>query len=176
MLITSFPPVISPISTVLILGSMPGQKSLCLQQYYAHARNHFWRLMADLVGVPQEVDYAERIERLAEIGVALWDSLRACERPDSSLDSRIVVETEEPNDFSELLKTYPTIRAICFNGKKSERVFRKRVLDGITPSIRQRLDIISLPSTSPANAGYTYEQKLARWRVILDYLPVGQAS
>lgn len=176
MPITSFPPIISSISTVLILGSMPGEMSLRLQQYYAHPRNIFWRIMEDLTGIPAQADYAERAKRLAPTGIALWDSLKACERPDSSLDSRIVVETEEPNDFSELLKTYPTIRAICFNGKKSERVFRKRVLDGITPSIRQRLDIISLPSTSPANAGYTYEQKLARWRVILDYLPVGQAS
>lgn len=171
MLITSFPPIISRNSTVLILGSMPGQKSLLLQQYYAHPRNYFWRLMDDLVAVPAGAPYTERVERLKETGIALWDSLEYCERPRSSLDSRIVAETEVANDFPALFATNPAIHAICFNGKKSEQVFRKRVLPGIADSVLQRLDLISLPSTSPANAGFTYAQKLDRWRVIIDYLP-----
>lgn len=170
MMVTSFPPIISPTSTALILGSMPGEMSLRRQQYYAHPRNHFWPIMEDLVGVPARAPYLERVERLAETGVALWDSLKACVRP-GSLDTSIVPDTEEPNDFLSLLEAHPAIRAICFNGKKSEQVFRKHVLPALPAAVIARLDLIGLPSTSPANAGYTYQQKLARWRVILEYLP-----
>ena len=171
MLVTSFPPIITPASTVLILGSMPGEMSLRLQQYYAHPRNHFWPIIEDLVGVPANAPYEERVERLKKTGVALWDSLMACVRPDSSLDSRIVPETEEPNDFLSLLAAHRAIRAVCFNGKKSEQVFRKRVLPAIPAAALDRLDLIGLPSTSPANASFTYAQKLERWRIIKDYLP-----
>lgn len=170
MLVASFPPIITVDSSVLILGSMPGAMSLRLQQYYAHPRNHFWLIMEDLTGVPARAGYAERTERLAATGIALWDSLMVCVRP-GSLDASIVPETEEPNDFSTLLNTHRAIRAICFNGKKSEQVFRKRVLPDLPAAVTQRLAFHSLPSTSPANAGYTYAQKLERWRVILDYLP-----
>lgn len=170
MLLSSFPPVITLQSTVLLLGSMPGEMSLRRQQYYAHPRNHFWPIMEDLLGVPARAPYLERVERLAETGVALWDSLKACVRP-GSLDTSIVPDTEEPNDFLSLLETHPAIRAICFNGKKSEQVFRKHVLPALPGALLERLDLIGLPSTSPANAGYTYQQKLARWRVIVEYLP-----
>lgn len=170
MLVTSFSPIITPASTVLILGSMPGTMSLRLQQYYAHPRNYFWRIIEDLTGVPAEAPYSVRVERLKETGIALWDSLEACVRP-GSLDANIVVETEQPNDFAELLKTHLAIRAICFNGQKSEQVFRRQVLPTIPTDVLQQIDLIGLPSTSPANASLTYEQKLARWRVIAEYLP-----
>lgn len=161
MLVTSFPPIITPASTVLILGSMPGEMSLRLQQYYAHPRNHFWPIIEDLTGVPARAPYPERVGRLAESGVALWDSLKACVRP-GSLDTSIVPDTEEPNDFLSLLAAHPAIRAICFNGKKSEQVFHKRVLPTIPAASLDRLDLIGLPSTSPANASFTYAQKLER--------------
>ncbi|MBP6016096.1 MAG: DNA-deoxyinosine glycosylase [Candidatus Promineofilum sp.] len=170
MLVVSFPPIITANSSLLILGSMPGAMSLRRQQYYAHPRNHFWPIMEDLTGVPAGAEYPQRVERLADTGIALWDSLMACVRP-GSLDASIVAETEEPNDFLALLSAHPAIRAICFNGKKSEQVFRKRVLPDLPATVSQRLAFHSLPSTSPANAGFTYEQKLARWRVILEYLP-----
>lgn len=170
MLITSFPPVIAPYSTVLILGSMPGEMSLRRQQYYAHPRNLFWRFMEDLTGVSAQAEYAERVERLAQTGIALWDSLEYCVRP-GSLDTSIVTGTEVPNDFAALLAKHPAIRAICFNGKKSEQVFRRRVMPSLPVSTLDRLDLIGLPSTSPANASFTYAQKLDRWRVLLAYLP-----
>lgn len=170
MLLVSFPPVISPAASVLILGSMPGAMSLRLKQYYAHPRNSFWRIMDDLVGVPAGANYSQRIALLAETGIALWDSLKYCVRS-GSLDVDIVAKTEKPNNFPKLLHAHPTIRAVCFNGKKSEQVFRKKVIPSLPATVLDRLDFIGLPSTSPANAGYTYEQKLARWRVILDYLP-----
>lgn len=170
-MVTSFPPVITPASTVLILGSMPGEMSLRMVQYYAHPRNHFWRFMEDLTGVSTQAEYAQRIEHLKQTGVALWDSLKECERPRGSADSAIVAGTEVPNDFPALLAKHTAIRAIGFNGKKSEQVFRKHVLSTIPAAVLGRFDLLSLPSTSPANASITYDQKLARWRIILDYLP-----
>ena len=169
-MVTSFPPIVSPASTVLILGSMPGEMSLRMQQYYAHPRNHFWPIIEELTGVPARAPYPERVERLEETGIALWDSLKYCVRP-GSLDASIIAGTEEPNEIPALLMAQPTIRAVYFNGKKSEQVFRKHVLPAIPADVLYRLDLIGLPSTSPANASFTYEQKLARWRVVLDYLP-----
>lgn len=173
MLVTSFPPVTSPTAAVLILGSMPGVMSLRRQQYYAHPRNQFWPIIEALTGVPAGVPYAERVERLAGAGIALWDSLKACVRP-GSLDADILPDSEVPNEVPDLLASHPTIRAVFFNGKKSEQVFRRLVLSDIPAAVVERVDLIGLPSTSPANAGFTFEQKLDRWRVILDYLPTSQ--
>lgn len=174
-MVTSFPPGITPASTVLILGSMPGEMSLRMQQYYAHPRNHFWTIMNDLVSVPAQAPYPERVERLAQTGIALWDSLKACVRP-GSLDASIVPGTEEPNDFLSFLGDHPAIRAVCFNGKKSEQVFRRQVLPALPAAILPRIHLVSLPSTSPANASFSYEQKVTRWRVIIDYLPVASRN
>lgn len=175
MLLSSFPPLVAPNAAVLILGSMPGQMSLRQQQYYAHPHNHFWRIMGDLVGVSPALPYEERTRRLTRAGVALWDSLKHCERP-GSLDASIVAETEVPNDFATLLAGHPAIGAICFNGQKSEQAFRRHALPGLPDALIAGRDLIRLPSTSPANARLTYEQKLARWRVILDYLPTPLAG
>jgi hypoxanthine-DNA glycosylase len=150
---------------------MPGGESLRRRQYYAHPRNHFWPIMGDLVGVDPAAPYAERVRQLLDAGIALWDSLQYCERPASSLDAHIKVETEVPNDFAALLADYPSIHAIGFNGKKSEQVFRARAQPAIPGDRLRTIEFHSLPSTSPANAGLAYEQKLDRWRVILAYLP-----
>ena len=169
-LLSSFAPAIGGNPIVLILGSMPGEVSLRLGQYYAHPRNLFWQLMSDLVDVPPSLVYDERIRALGDRGIALWDSLKHCQRP-GSLDQHIVRVTEVPNDFMALLTEHPTIRAIAFNGKKSESAFRRHVQPSLPQAMVGKLDFQGLPSSSPANAGLTYEQKLARWRVILDYLP-----
>lgn len=170
MLVTSFTPVISPAATVLILGSMPGVVSLRQQQYYAHPRNQFWPIIEALTGVPAQAPYDERVARLTQAGVALWESLKACVRP-GSLDAAIILDTEVPNEIPDLLADHPAIRAVCFNGKKSEQVFRRLILPDIPASVVERVDLIGLPSTSPANASFTFEQKLERWRVIVGYLP-----
>jgi hypoxanthine-DNA glycosylase len=172
-ILASFPPVITPASAVLILGSMPGTLSLRRRQYYAHPRNLFWPIMGDLVGVPVAAAYSERVAHLAQSGIALWDSLKYCQRRPGSLDADIVAGTEEPNDFATLLAEHRGIRAIAFNGKKSEQVFRQQALPAIPAALVEQLALIGLPSTSPANASLTYEQKLDRWRVILTYLPAG---
>lgn len=159
-LVYSFPPVVSPNSKVLILGSMPGEISLKANQYYAHPRNAFWRVMGELVGAGQTLPYQERLAVLDDAGIALWDSLRACTRP-GSLDSAI--RDEEANDFATLFASFPEITHVFFNGAKSEAAFRRRAL----PTLNDPKQVFArLPSTSPAHAGMTFDTKVERWRAV----------
>lgn len=156
----SFPPVVSRNSKVLILGSMPGEVSLKAAQYYAHPRNAFWRIMGELFGAGLSLPYQERLVVLNGAGIALWDSLRACTRP-GSLDSAI--RDEEANDFTALFTSFPKITHVFFNGAKSEAAFRRHVLPTLARS--QRV-FARLPSTSPAHAGMTFDEKVKRWRAV----------
>ena len=166
MILSSFPPVVKPGATMLILGSMPGSRSLKVGQYYAHPHNFFWPFMAEIYGVDRELPYIERLERLQAAGVALWDTLKECER-EGSLDNDIVTATEVPNDFAWLLTTYPTIRRICFNGAKSATAFGRLVLPTLAQNIREVLTLTPLPSTSPANRTIATADKLERWQKAL---------
>jgi double-stranded uracil-DNA glycosylase len=166
MRLTSFPPVITQNATVLILGSMPGSRSLRAGQYYAHPHNLFWPFMAEIFGVETATPYTERLKTLQAAGVALWDVLKECER-EGSLDTAIVPASELPNDFGWLLTTYPTIQRICFNGSKATIAFTRLVLPTLDPSIREALTLIPLPSTSPANRSIPPSVKLARWQAAL---------
>ena len=165
--VRSFEPIIGQHPRVVILGSMPGVASLEAMQYYAHPRNAFWPIMGELFGFDYAVDYEDRIWRIESLPIVLWDSLKACYRP-GSLDSSIDDATAEANDFAWLLRQHPRIRAFVFNGATSEKYFRKLAL----PRLQQagRIDFIRMPSTSPANAGLSFEQKLDAWRRILEYL------
>ncbi len=157
-----FAPSISPDCHTLILGSMPGISSLEQQQYYAHPQNRFWPLMVRLLGheaVPSV--YGERLQMLLQHHIALWDSIDTCSR-DGSLDSAI--KNEQGNDFTALLKEYPRIKTICFNGGKSAQVFKR-----CNKALLTRNDIAfhALPSTSPANARWSLEMLAEAWgRVI----------
>ncbi|WP_243633697.1 DNA-deoxyinosine glycosylase [Motiliproteus coralliicola] len=162
----SFAPVIDVGAKLLILGSMPGQRSLQQQQYYAHPRNAFWPIMAELLGFDAELPYAERLARLQRHGIALWDVLAECRRP-GSLDSSIVEQSIRPNDFAALLDLHPTIEAIFFNGAKAEQAFNRYVLKGL-PDHLQQLPRQRLPSTSPAHAAMKLAQKSHCWRQQLD--------
>ena len=159
-----FPPVARKDAETLILGSLPGQKSLQMQQYYAHPQNAFWKLMAAIFETEPTADYAARKQLLLRHRVALWDVLAAAERP-GSLDSSIVHASAEANDFRGFLVEHPRIRRIFFNGRKSEEIFRKRVLPRIADDFPD-LVYQGLPSTSPAHAGMSFDKKLARWRAI----------
>ena len=170
MLLTSFPPIISAHATVLVLGSMPGQRSLAQNQYYAHPQNQFWPLMAALCDVDLHLPYAERIAKLNCAGIALWDVLQHCER-EGSLDARIVAATEVPNDFQDVLDQHTRLRALCFNGQKAQKAFMRHVKPLLKPATLERLDLLALPSTSPANANLTLSAKLNQWLAILRYLP-----
>ena len=163
----SFEPVIGQQPRVIILGSMPGVASLEAVQYYAHPRNAFWPIIGELFGFEHEDDYETRIQQIEALPIILWDSLKACHRP-GSLDSNIDDATAEANDFPWLLRQHPQIRAIFCNGATSEKYFRKLALPAIPEP--HGFELIRMPSTSPANAGMNFEQKLAAWRRLLDYL------
>lgn len=167
----SFPPIATKKSRVLILGSMPGIKSLEMQQYYAHPQNAFWPVMAALFNMPVET-YAQRIALIKENNLALWDVLKCCERH-GSLDTRIDNKTIEVNDFASFFKKHPAITHVFFNGAKSEQEFRKRGLPELPESLRKRLILKRLPSTSPAMASLSKSKKFYAWaavrRAVLTY-------
>jgi len=156
----SFPPVADRNARILILGSMPGQRSLDAQQYYAHPHNTFWKIMGELTGAQPQLPYEQRLEKLMQAGIALWDVLQTCERK-GSLDADI--KHEQANDFSTFLANHPHITHVYFNGGKAEQSFRKFVLkEQPLPELKLR----RLPSTSPAHAGMPYEAKLSEWRIL----------
>ncbi len=160
MSLRSFPPAVSKGVRVLVLGSMPGVESLRQQQYYAHPRNAFWPIMGRLFGFSPALPYEQRLEALNRAGVALWDSLAGCERS-GSLDSNI--REPVPNDIPGLLEQYPEIHAVFCNGTASYQFLKKYhgPLFG-----RPDLVIRQLPSTSPAAAIYSFEQKLKCWTAV----------
>ena len=159
--IRSFAPIADRRARVLILGSMPGIRSLQARQYYAHPQNAFWRILCDLMGIDRSAPYQKRIRTLKSARIALWDVLHSCMR-DGSLDTRI--ETEVANDFDAFFARHPGITHVFFNGAKAETSFRRHVHGWIDT----RLRYARLPSTSPAHASMPYPRKLAAWRVILD--------
>ena len=141
----------------LILGSFPGEASLAAGQYYAHPRNQFWRLLSavlddDLVTLP----YEARLQRLAHHRIGLWDVIDACRR-EGSLDAAI--RDARAADFSVLHRGFPSLRTIAFNGKTSGRFVPQFDAAGFRTLV--------LPSSSPANAQLTFEQKLVKWRALL---------
>ena len=154
----SFPPVADENATLLILGSMPGQRSLQMQQYYAHPHNTFWQIMGEIAGACPALPYDERLLRLKVAGIALWDVLHSCQR-EGSLDSEIT--KEEANDFTAFFANHPGITQIFFNGAKAEQSFKRFVQAKQT---LPPLHMMRLPSTSPAHAGIHYEEKLNVWR------------
>jgi len=165
--IRGFPPISRPDARVLILGSMPSRESLARRQYYAHPRNAFWPILTALLGI-EETSYAARAKRVTQRGVAVWDVLQACSRP-GSLDSAIDERSLVPNDFASFFVDHARLRMVFFNGAKAEAIYRKHVLPGLYRAAAE-LPLQRLPSTSPAHASMTLEQKLAAWRVLLDYV------
>ena len=159
--IFSFPPIIDESSEILILGSIPGQKSLEKQEYYAHPQNKFWRIIFELFNEIFTTDYTKKIQILEKHHIALWDVIDTCERK-GSLDSEI--RNEEANKIEELLHNYPNIKAIFCNGQKSYKNLQKILSKDF------HLPIIALPSTSPAHASLRYEEKLKSWKMVLNYL------
>ncbi len=165
--VQSFAPIIGTDPRIIVVGSMPGVASLEAVQYYAHPRNAFWPIMGQLFGIDHRASYRSRVRQLEGLPLILWDTLQACHRR-GSLDSNIDADSVRANDFAGLLGEFPAIRAIVFNGATAEKYFRRLVV----PQLPNALDIelIKMPSTSPAHAGMSFEQKLADWRRLLDYL------
>jgi hypoxanthine-DNA glycosylase len=143
---------------LLVLGSFPGVASLKAQQYYAHPRNHFWPILSAIwclegADALQNRPYVERLPVVRRHGLAIWDVYAACQR-EGSLDSAIAAA--ELNDLTGLIQRVPTLQAIAHNGGESARHMK------ITASLG--LPVSKLPSTSPANASWSFERKLAAWR------------
>lgn len=157
-----FAPVVDARTTLLILGSLPGEKSLALQEYYGNRQNRFWALMSEVTGVRLvPLAYPERLQALRARGVGLWDVVAEARRP-GSLDSQI--RAHAGNDLVALAQRLPALRAIAFNGGTAARLGRKALGEPVSG-----LALVDLPSSSPA---YTlaYLEKLSAWRPLSHYL------
>lgn len=156
----SFPALLPEKPQILILGSMPGEKSLQQQQYYAHPHNLFWPLISLVCGVSPPDTYEARVQLLQRHHIALWDVCHSCLRQ-GSLDTAI--REAQPNPIRELLQQYPELQLIAFNGQKAAGLFRKYFKDIAVP-------LLVLPSTSPANAGKSRSEKEKQWLELRKYL------
>lgn len=158
--ISSFPPLIDEQSEILILGSIPGVKSLEMQQYYAHPQNKFWKIILELLNEEFTEDYPKRIEILKKHHIALWDVIDSCERK-GSLDSEI--KNEEANQIGKLLEGHPNVKVIFCNGGKSYKSLQKLL------GKSYKLPIFLMPSTSPLHT-ISFEKKFKEWEKILEFL------
>ncbi len=161
----AFPPIATKDARILILGSLPGEASLRRGEYYGKKENAFWKIMGTLVGASPELPYAERTQRLKEKNIALWDVCARAKRK-GSLDSNIEPSSIVANDFRSFFKTHKKIELVCFNGQPAERLFRRYVRPSLSPAVAALPHVI-LPSTSPAYARMSLQEKLARWREII---------
>lgn len=160
------PAVVDARSRVLILGMLPGDESLRRQQYYAHPRNAFWPILAELTGEVLPEAYPDRLHLALEHGFALWDVLHAAERR-GSLDAAI--RNPQPNDFTSLLRQWPAICVLAFNGAGPHAAYRRHIAKVGGPYAG--LAVVDLPSSSPAHARQL-EDKAASWAAALaPYLP-----
>jgi hypoxanthine-DNA glycosylase len=159
--VVGFDPVINKKSKILILGTMPGAESLKKQEYYAFSRNIFWKIIGEILNKNVPGDYKIRKKLLLDHKIAFWDVCKSCYRP-GSLDADI--KDAVPNDLEKLITDYPEIKTIAFNGQEAAKLFGKHFgsLSGIK--------LLSLPSTSPANAAIPYEDKLTKWSGIKQHI------
>lgn len=158
MIKRAFDPVVDAETRLLILGSLPGDASLKAGQYYGHPQNAFWRLTGGAIGRDlAALPYPERLETLKSAGVGLWDVIARAVRP-GSLDQAI--REAEAADLKRLVAELPRLRAVAFNGGTASRIGR-RSLAGV-----EGIDLIDLPSSSPAHATLSFADKAAAWSVL----------
>ncbi|MFT4726711.1 MAG: TDG/mug DNA glycosylase family protein [Granulosicoccus sp.] len=189
----SLPPIMGTQVHTLILGTVPGQASLKAKQYYAHPRNAFWPIMMAIVGnrktgteglnfnlsaplsyeLAKSLDYRHRCQQLRDHGYAVWDVLASCTRP-GSLDSKIVKDSEQPNNIAKLAHIHPELTCIVCNGRTAEKLFKRHITKALPRPVRIQgtkgdkpppnvIRLISLPSTSPAMASLTLAKKYQVW-------------
>ncbi|MBV6878864.1 DNA-deoxyinosine glycosylase [Epilithonimonas ginsengisoli] len=154
--INSFPPIVDQDSEILILGSVPGAKSLEMKQYYAFPQNQFWRILFHLFDSEFSEDYETRINLLKQNKIALWDVIESCERK-GSLDTEIKDEID--NNIPELIDNHPNIQTIFCNGQKSYKNLVKILGKDF------KIPIVVLPSTSPLHT-VKFGEKLLSWEQI----------
>ncbi|MDP2987650.1 MAG: DNA-deoxyinosine glycosylase [Hydrogenophaga sp.] len=152
-------PALDADTRLLVLGSFPGVASLRARQYYGHPQNHFWKILGALWLLPLPLPtmaYPERVAALLDHGLGVWDVYGACER-EGSLDTNI--RNGEVNDFAWVQRSCPRLEAIAHNGGESFRHARHTEKLGVP--------VYKLPSTSPANASWSFDRKLAAWSEVL---------
>ncbi len=158
---SSFPPVAADNTRLLVLGSLPGESSLAARRYYAHPRNLFWHLMGPVIGVNlASLGYEERLAALLQAKVGLWDTVASAVRP-GSLD--VAIREEEHTPLADFVATLPDLRAVAFNGAKSAKI-GMRLLAG------SGVELIALPSSSPAHAAMRLADKERLWLALRKFL------
>ncbi len=160
----SFPPAGNKNAKILILGTMPGKTSLEVQEYYGYKFNSFWKIMFRLFNSDFSENYSVRLKLLTDNRTALWDVLKYCNRKGSA-DSDI--KDEIPNDFKTFYRNHSKIKNVFFNGKYAMKFYEKYI--GFDYDKNFHL----LPSTSPANARISFEDKVEKWSLITKILQNG---
>lgn len=155
---TSFPPIANKDAEILILGTMPGEESLLLQEYYAHPGNKFWKILSSITKEPLPSTYKEKQAFLLKNNLGIWNVAHSANRK-GSLDSAI--QSEVPNDIPGFIKSHPKLKVIAFNGAKAESLY-DRYFDR-----SGSITYVSLPSSSPANTGFTFEGMFKRWENLI---------
>lgn len=156
---TSFDPISNPDATILILGTMPGDKSLELGEYYGHSRNKFWKIISTITNYDLPLTYSAKKELLLKSKIGIWDVVHKANRK-GSLDHAI--QDEEPNDLDGFIARHKNLNVIGFNGAKSQALFEKYF------DRKSGIKYVSLPSTSPANTGIDFDNICKQWRQILN--------
>ena len=160
------PPIARPDARLFLLGSLPGDASLAAQRYYAHPTNQFWRLLGGAIREDlQQLDYGARLKRLAARRIGLWDVIASARRR-GSLDQAI--REAQHNQVAHLLRDFPCLRAIAFNGTTASGVGRKLIGEATAD-----LTLIDLPSSSAANTKPLEEKALA-WARLAQFIPPDQ--
>lgn len=154
---SSFAAISDSDTEILILGSLPGERSLSENRYYAHPRNRFWKLILRIIESADPGNYEERLDLLLRSKIGLWDVVRSGKRK-GSLDSNILEAI--PNDLSGFISAHGSLKIIAFNGKKSQELYDKNFKRA------NHLKYLSLPSSSPANASFSFDQLFESWRRI----------
>ena len=154
---TSFPPISNPETEILILGTLPGEKSLQMQEYYAHPQNKFWRIIAAITNNQTPVTYSGKTSLLLANKIGVWDVVREAKRI-GSLDSNIVGESQ--NDLDRFISEHKNLKVIGFNGAKALKLFDKYFVR------QENIRYVALPSSSPANARISFEELCERWNGI----------
>jgi len=163
----SIEPIIGRNPRIIILGSMPGIISINAIQYYANPRNLFWMVLEDLFGIDINASYEFKVQQVQQLPLIIWDTLKSCHR-EGSLDSKILSTDLEANDIGALLKRFPTVQAIAFNGGASAKYFDRLVRPQLSKDLN--VELFKMPSTSPANAGMKQQQKLEIWRKLCRFI------
>lgn len=163
--IAVFNPIVDENSKVLILGTMPSVISIEKNEYYANPKNQFWDIIHEIFNSMLNGEYEQKVAFLKNNKIALWDVLYTCER-EGSLDKNI--KNEKPNDFADILKRYPNISYIIFNGSTAYKLFKRYIGFNIKTGIKYK----QLPSTSPIPGKNvkTFDEKIQDWKIIIDFL------